>query len=77
MKKISKLLVIGILTLAIFVRQACHAEAVSQSELKDLLEEEMTAEYLYSELYKKYPDVKLFSNLAASERRHSSALERI
>ena len=37
----------------------------------------MTAEYLYSELYKQYPENKLFSNLAESEKRHYSALQRV
>lgn len=76
MKKLSKLLVVGLLVLVIFMSQLGSVEAASQSELTDLVEEEMTAEYLYSELYKKYPGNRLFFNLAASEQRHINALKR-
>lgn len=76
MKKISKLFVIGVLALTMVVTQSAVAEAAGQNELVSLLEEEMTAEYLYSELYKAYPENKLFSNLAESEARHADALRR-
>lgn len=77
MKKLSKLLVAGMLAFTMFMSQAGPVEAVSQSEYIDLMEEEMTAEYLYSELYKKYPENKLFSNLAQSEQKHLNALKRV
>jgi len=76
MKKLSKLLVVGLLVLAIFMSQLGSVEAASHSELTDLVEEEMTAEYLYSELYKMYPGNRLLLNLAASEQRHINALKR-
>jgi hypothetical protein len=77
MKKFTKLFVVGMLALTLIVGQVGSAvAAVSQSDLIALLEEEMTAEYLYSELYKQYPENKLFLNLAQSEARHSEALRR-
>ncbi|MGB4610071.1 MAG: DUF2202 domain-containing protein [Saccharofermentanales bacterium] len=77
MKKISQLLIVGILALTIVFSLAEPVKALSQTELVDLVEEEMTAEYLYAELYKKYPENQLFSNLAESENRHSNALTRV
>lgn len=41
-----------------------------------MVSEEMTANYLYTELAKKYPENKIFANLAKSEARHIKALKR-
>jgi hypothetical protein len=76
MKKISGVLVAGVLVLAMVIGKGAPVEAVSQSEMVDMISEEMTANYLYTELAKKYPEYKIFSNLAESEARHMEALKR-
>ncbi|NLW42212.1 MAG: DUF2202 domain-containing protein [Tissierellia bacterium] len=76
MKNISKLLVVSMLALSMVIGMGIPAYAVSNEVVMDLLEEEMTAEHLYSELYKKYPENILFSRLSQSENRHLNALKR-
>ena len=76
MKKLSKLFIVGILAITMVMGQGTAAMAEDQSDYIALIEEEMTAQYLYTELSKIYPEVQLFSNLAESEGRHAEALMR-
>lgn len=77
MKKISKVLAATMLALVIMTgAKVVPVEAASQSEMAAMISEEMTAHYLYTELYKKYPENKVFDNLAKSEARHIEALKK-
>lgn len=76
MKKLSKLFIVGILAITMVMGQGTAAMAEDHSDYIALVEEEMTAQYLYKELSKIYPEVQLFSNLAESEGRHAEALMR-
>ncbi|MGI6739747.1 MAG: DUF2202 domain-containing protein [Christensenellales bacterium] len=76
MKKLTKLFLVGILAITMVMGQGTAAMAQEQSGYLALVEEEMTAQYLYKELSKIYPEVQLFSNLAESEGRHAEALMR-
>lgn len=76
MKTIKKLLVAGMLAIPMIFSQTLPVEAAAAGEYIELVEEEMNAEHLYSELLKQYPEVRLFSNLAESESRHANALIR-
>ncbi|NLL37014.1 MAG: DUF2202 domain-containing protein [Fretibacterium sp.] len=74
--KLSKVLVVGILVSTMVIGKGAAVEAASQSEMVDMIGEEMTANYLYTELAKKYPEDKVFVNLAESEARHMEALKK-
>lgn len=76
MKKISLMLVIGVLALTLVAGNVIFAEAAGKSDMSAMVSEEMTAKYLYTELAKKYPDYKIFANLAKSEACHIRALQR-
>lgn len=77
MKNISKLLVVSLLVLTIVIGSGNSIMAASNIDMVDMLEEEMTAEYLYTELAKKYPENILFQRLAESENKHRAALKRV
>ncbi len=76
MRNSSKILIVAMLVLGMIVSVAFGAEAMNENEMKALLEEEMTAEYLYRELAKQYPENALFANIARSEANHIKALQR-
>lgn len=64
------------MALGIILANGLPAMAITQSEMVEILSEEMTANHLYSELAKKYPEYKIFSKLAESEGRHMESLKR-
>lgn len=74
MKNIYKIIAIGMLALVMVIVSGTPVQAASQDELVDMISEEMTANYLYTELAKKFPETKVFANLAKSEARHMEAL---
>ena len=76
MKKLHKILIVGMLAFAVVIGNGALVKAVTTSEMVDMVSEEMTANYLYTELAEKYPEYKLFSNLAKSEARHTEALKK-
>lgn len=76
MKKTLQVATIGLLALLLIVGGGAPAQAASTAEYVAIVEEELTAEYLYQQLYEKYPENILFSNLAKSENRHASALKK-
>lgn len=76
MKKTPKALMIGTFALALVFAKGLPAQAASDQDLMAMYQEEMTAQYLYTELAATYPETALFSKLAASEARHMQALEK-
>ncbi len=76
MKKITKIFITGLLTLIMIAGMSMPAMAATETELTDMVSEEMTANYLYTELAAKFPEVKVFANLAKSEMRHIAALKK-
>jgi hypothetical protein len=76
MKKLHKILLVGMLAMSVIIGNGALAKAATMNEMIDMASEEMTANYLYTKLAEKYPEYKLFFNLAESEARHTDALKK-
>ncbi|MGI6766403.1 MAG: hypothetical protein ACOX4R_04210 [Lentihominibacter sp.] len=73
MKKLWVVLVIGLMAL---VMVGCKG-ASKEYDMVSLISEEMTANYLYTELARKYSEDELFANMAEGEARNIEALEEV